>query len=107
MPAPRTTRRRRDQTVIRNACFAVIIASALMSGGASATGTVGETLTEAYEERAEAEHRKSWCRWRWVRENMLARTLAGAVLEPCPPPSEEEMRQWRAEREERQNRGSS
>ena len=59
---------------------------------------------EVYEKRAESEYRKSWCRWRWIRENMYARTLAGALLEPCPPPPEEEMRRWRAEREELQRR---
>ena len=93
--------------MIRSTSFAMIIAAALASGDASATGTVGKVFTKAYEERAEAEHRKSWCRFRWVRENMLARTLADALLEPCPPPSEEEMRRWRAERKQRQNRGKS
>ena len=93
--------------MIRSACLAMIIAASLVNADASAIGTVGEVFTKAYEERAEAEHRKSWCRWRWVRENMLARTLTGALLEPCPPPPEEEMRRWRTERKERQNRGNS
>ena len=93
--------------MIRSAYLAMTIAAVLASADASATGTVGEVFTKAYEARAEAEHRKSWCRWRWVRDNMLARTLADVMLEPCPPPSDQEMRRWRAERKERQNRGSS
>ena len=92
--------------MIRSALIAMIIAAPLVGGDASATETVGERFTKAYKERAEAEHRKSRCRWRWVRENMLYRTLAAAVLEACPPPSEEEMKQWRAERKRGQQRGS-
>lgn len=88
--------------MIRSALVAMIIATPLTSGEALATGTVGEAVTKAYEERAEAEHRKSWCWWRWVRENKLTRTLVDALLEPCPTPSEEEMRRWRAERKQRQ-----
>ena len=71
------------------------------------TGTGGEVFTKGHEERAEAEHGKFWYRWRWARENMRTRTLAGAPLERCPPPSGEEMRHWRGERKERQKRGSS
>ena len=93
--------------MIRSACVTMIIAAALASADASATETVGEVFAKTYEEGAEAEHRKSWCRWRWVRENMTARTLANVILEPCPAPSEEEMRRWKAERKERQNRGNT
>ena len=88
------------------ACLVMIIGSGVTGGETSATETVGEKLTRQYEERAEAEHRKSWCRWRWVQENMVTRTLADVMLEPCPPPSKEEMKRWKTEREERQNRGS-
>ena len=92
------------ETVIHWATIAMIVAAALASGDVSATKTAGKAITEAYEQRAQSEHRKSWCRWRWIRENMMARMLAGALLEPCPPPPDEEMRRWRAEREERQRR---
>lgn len=93
--------------MIRIALIAVIIAAPLVGGDASATGTIGEAVTKAYEERAEAQHRKSWCRWRWIRENMLVRTLADVLFGPCPPPPDDEMRRWKAERKERQQRGKS
>ena len=92
------------ETVNRRTTIAMVIAGALASGGASATKTAGEAMGEAYEQRAESEHRKSWCRWLWIRENMLARTLAGALLEPCASPPQEEMRRWKAERDDRQQR---
>ena len=60
--------------MIRSGCLTMIVTAALASVDASATGAVGEVFTKAYEERAEAEHRKIWCRWRWVRESMMART---------------------------------
>ena len=95
------------ETMMRRATIATIIAAALASGSASATKTAGESVSEVYEERAEREHRKSWCRWRWVREKMLTRTLAGALLEPCAPPSEEEVKRWRTETEQRQRQNRS
>lgn len=85
----------------QTALTAAIIAALTFSSAATGT-TVGKIATEAYEARAEAEHRKSWCYPRWIRENMLARTFAVTTTGECEKPSETEMRRWKSERTARQ-----
>ena len=91
----------RARTTIRTLGAAMLAAAMLANASAAANKTLGERIAEHYERKAEAAHRESWCRWRWVRENAHLRRPATAVLGTCAPVAEAEIRRWRDERRQR------